>query len=256
MLNTKCEKCIFVQTNDGKQTGCKFDIPSTIVDNYPSVYPKDTTISVQSNGFWKLMKFVCPVALTETGKQYLIDNGTDPGQVGDTILSLTKNPYYLIYFLDDNIKSLESNLKQLLSNFCQPAYISFVKRTKIHSAKTIIDILNTHKLPQWKLHDIVDTTRPDNEIVDMILDTNLGANDSRLLSIWYNKYMMPIDYYDKVNESMNYFLHKKAYFDRINDEDFNGLFIPFSSYVNHHKKINFTMQSLNEDMDAHKLYVI
>ena len=255
-MNTKCEKCVFAVVDDNQsQTGCRFDIPQTIITQYSSIYNPETTI-VKRNGFWKLMNFTCPLALTEQSKDFLLNNGIEQEQVGNTMLNLTKNKYYLIYFLDDDLTNLDTNLSQLNNHFCVPSFISFIKKTKSYPTKDIIEYLNKYTLPSWKLHDIIEKDRADSEIIDMVLDTNLGASGTMSLSIWYNQHYLPSEYFDKINETMNYFLNKPAYVGSCIANSFNGLFIPFSDYLNHHKKINFTLQSLQEDPSVHKLHVI
>jgi hypothetical protein len=253
-MNTKCEKCIFAIVDEQQQTGCHFDIPNTITKQFPNIYSQ--SLIKTETGYFKIMDFVCPMALTEQGTKYLIDNGVRDEEIEDTMLSLTRNKYYLVYILDENLDNLRTNLEELTSSFCTPSYISFVKKHKTIKSKLYIDILNEFKLCPWKLHDIVDTKNNDGEIIDMILDTNIGQNKTVSLSIWYNKYYLSNTYYDRVNETMNYFYQKQAYVAPTTNQDFNGLFIPFSSYVNHYKKLNFTLQSLQEDIMVYKLKVL
>jgi hypothetical protein len=253
-MNTKCEKCIFAQTENGSQIGCKFDIVDTITKQFRNIYG-DGVITTD-NGFFKIMNFICPLALTEEGKNYLVQNGADPSDIPNTILKLTRNKYYLVYFLDDNLDNLITNLQELTSSFCTPSYISFIKKHKNTKSKVYIDILNQFNLCPWKLHDIIDPKNNDGEIIDMILDTNIGQNETLSLSIWYNKYYLSNTYYDRINETMNYFLQKPAYIEPTTTQDFNGLFIPFSSYVNHYKKINFTLQSIKQDSNVYKFKAI
>ncbi len=254
-MNTRCEKCVFAQSENGQQTGCTFDIPETIVTQYGSIYNRKQTIVPTSSGFWKLMNFTCPLALTEQAKEYLTNNGVDKNNIGNTMLELTRHKYYLIYFLDNDLEAFKANLQQLSKHFCKPSYISFVKRTSLYTPMTIMGILNEYALCPWKLHDIVEPDRTDSDIIDMILDTNLGVQETRALSVWYNDCYLPTDYFDKINETMNYFLNKPAYV-TANTEGFNGLFIPFSAYGSNHNKINLTLQNLKEDNQVHQLCVL
>jgi hypothetical protein len=254
-MNTKCEKCVFALTGDGHQTGCFFDIPETIVTQYASVYNKKQTLVETSSGFWKLMNFTCPLALTTQAKEYLTSNGVDANNIGNTMLELTRHKYYLVYFLDDNLDTFETNLEQLSKHFCKPSYISFVKKTTKHTPLEIMGVLNKYNMCQWKLHDIVEPNLTDSEIIDMILDTNLGTQDTKALSVWYNDCYLPADYFDKINETMNYFLNKPAYV-TANTDGFNGLFLPFAAYTSNHNKINLTLQTLKEDHEVHQLCVL
>lgn len=253
-MNTKCEKCIFAITEQNKQVGCHFDIINTIAQQFPNIY-RDSLVQTES-GYFKIMNFVCPMALTEQGKNYLVENGVDNNSIANAMLNLTKNKYYLVYMLDENLDNLKTNLEELTSSFCTPSYISFVKKHKTIKSKVYIDILNQLNLCPWKLHDIIDTKNNDGEIIDMILDTNIGQNKTVSLSVWYNKYYLSNTYYDRINETMNYFIQKQAYIAPTTNQDFNGLFIPFSSYISHYKKLNFTLQSLQEDSTIYKLKVI
>lgn len=253
-MNTKCEKCIFAVTEQNKQTGCHFDIIDTITKQFPHIYGNSLTET--DSGYFKINNFVCPLALTQQGKDYLVENGADINDIPNTILKLTRNKYYLVYFLDDNIENLKSNLEELQSSFCVPSYISFIKKHKNIKSKVYLDVLNKFTFCPWKLHDIIDTKKNDGEIIDMILDTNIGQNQTVSLSIWYNQYYLCNTYYDRVNETMNYLLQKQAYIEPTTNQDFNGLFIPFSAYVNHYKKINFTLQSLKNSTNIYKFKVI
>jgi hypothetical protein len=253
-MNTKCEKCIFAKTENGHQTGCSFDIIDTITKQFSNIY-QDSVIKT-TGGYYKIIDFVCPMALTQQGKDYLVANGADPDDIQNTMLDLTKNKYYLVYFLDENIDNLKTNLSELIASYCGPSFISFIKKHKNIKSKVYLDILNQFKLCPWKLHDVIDSKNNDGEIIDMILDTNIGQNKTVSLSIWYNKYYLSNTYYDRINETMNYFLQKKAYIAPTTNQDFNGLFIPFSSYVNYYKKLNFTLQSIQQDSSAYKLKVI
>lgn len=249
---TNCKNCIFAQHDGQQQNGCVFDVPKNLNKSFKHLYPNTLTIK---DGFYNLENFKCPYGVTEAWRQEAISSGVPAEDIPSIVLKMTSMSYYLIYYLDDNIDILTNNLNRLSNMHCLPIFISFIKPIKMSiQSNELLKILNKYTFCKWKLHNIVDDKISYYDTIDMIVSTNL-TEKIKILSLWNNKYMLTSDYFDRANQTLNYFLDKPVFISSYDNETNNGICFHVSAYINNEKRMINTLDFLNSN-DIYKLYVI
>lgn len=256
--NTNCKACTF---NNGE---CELKIPNLLVEQFPFAY-KQSNILYQNSKLERIINFHCPMALNQDAKNYLVltknINPENKEEIKSTLKNITRNKYYLIYFLDDNLDQFKNNLDSLYggygdnreSNPVLPVYLSIVNISPSLSIKNILPYLDIVPNTDWKIHNVLDKTLNPSRHIDMVLGTNMEKSGCDCVAIWNNKYLLPNRYFDRINDTINYFINKSVYFIPDNMSDFNGLYMPISAYTQHHNNFDITLEMLTQDTNNYKL---
>lgn len=252
-MNTQCKSCIFAQHDGKQQNGCVFDVPKNLSDSFSSLYHNAVSVV---DGFYKINNFKCPYGTTEEWRQSAIESGIDPEDIISIVLKMTGMSYYLVYNLDNNLDMLNNNLTKISQMNCLPMFISFIKPTTMSvKHQDLWKVLDQFTFTKWKLHNITESSLSYFDTIDMVLDTNL-TEKTKIVSFWNNKYMISSDYFDRANQTLNYFLNKSAYISSHDVETISGFCFHVSAYLHNKKRLSATIDFLNNDNTIYKLYVM
>lgn len=253
MIITKCKKCIFAAISDGIQTGCSFDIPQSVISDYPTIY--DNKLIHITKGYYELHNFYCPYARTTEWKETIEHQN---GVVEDVLYHETKIKYNLITLLNqNNLNNFYKNISTFFTQPFIPSYISLISRNINETQiKGIIDhISKFDNLCEWKLHNIIDNDMTPSETIDFALDNNLLTNKYNLLMIMNNDYIMQQDFLYTVNKTINSFIQKKAVILPKNILSFNNIVIPTNLYETMDNKIGLVLDHLDNTNDTYKFCI-
>jgi hypothetical protein len=237
MIVTKCENCYFY-----KDDVCGFDIPQTLLHNFPMVF---SSKNIQNNVIYN---FYCPYARTSewvAQKKEIVD---ESGIVKEILES--RPTISFIYFIDNNWDNFTTNLS-ILKNI-KYDYIYFVIKNSFDINKSqYIEFIENNEFQNWKLHAILEDEMTESEIIDMILSSTSIKTD--LIYTINNKYEILLDSIDTVLNTFNLLRYHKVVFLPNDIFSFHNIVIPMNLWSNTHERFGLALSSLEEDNETIRL---
>jgi hypothetical protein len=256
MINTKCDQCIFkVLDNNNKQIACSFHIDDILINNYPDIYPS-TTIN-KDNEYWVLENFKCVFGRTESWLKSYTDFFGRSDNITRYILEQLQIRYYAVLLCDGSFKEFTHTIDIISTTNNRPQFISVILPANKHDErKQYAEYLENSELPKWKLHSILDLEITDAEMLDVCISTNYESSNSDYLIVKYTSTVLTSDFYDRINELINFCVGKKVVVIPNSKENFDGLSIPLSLYKAYDNAIGIAYYDLLNDDSVYKIKFI
>lgn len=238
MIVTKCENCYFYKDNT-----CEFDIPQTLLNNFPMVF---TSKNIQNN---LIYDFYCPYARTN---EWIIKKKESANNDQDIIKEILEShpTISVIYFLDNNFDNFQNNL-EILKNI-KHAYIYIVTKisTDILQSK-YLKLIEENKLKNWKFHAILDEAMTESEIIDMILSGAPIKTD--IIYTMNNRYKILEDSVNTVLNTFNLLRYHQVVFLPNDIFSFHNIVIPMNLWIYCQERFGLALSELENDNETIKL---
>lgn len=224
LKNTYCKRCIFSGPADS-ESSCEFAIPT---------YIKDIKNIEIKEGYNYIYHYACKYGMDKD----IFEQNKELQSV-ENIKEYIINKAFIEYFLLIDIRPINNLLENLITQIntldIKPKFISFVNHD-FNNTETIIKYITSNLASniKWKLHNfILDLSL--EKILNVILDTNAGANNSKIFHIYEPRDNIVIGS-NLLNDRIN-FIHfttiveQKLCHGFFNNYDtLDGLALPFSAF--------------------------
>lgn len=240
---TDCGLCVFAKPAT-ENNGCDLGI----IDNIS----QKKEIVISDTGYNNIYMYRCPFAFSKRIYDQHIESIGSKEKLTEELIRRAEIKYYMVIFVTD-INDIDNICQHLNSLPILPKFVSIILY-KNNETSTIIDKMknNLNKNIEWKLHNILETTDP-QESLDIVLNTNdkkqnadyLWINNSDSCEKWKNEISL-INHVITIEQPV---LH--AMFRSKND----GLLLGFNNYYALLTHINTNIWSAIDHLDKPHIFL-